>query len=296
MPDLPASRGQSYEGFGYLGLGIMALCTGGAAAAWAARTVPERRKTCAACFVVACLALLFAWGSHIHLLGRVALDVSWLYRPIEPLCAMFRASGRFVWLPTYLMMTAALWALCAQARGAHGRGGQARLELLLLGATVLQLVDVRPLNVYARLTQDPHVAMVDPLWQEASGDYDHIVLVPPTFPTSHVSCNPRGYPEKIEMPPGLLAASLRMSVNSAYLSRSDPQAIADYCNSLSQTLGAGVTDGRSLYLVHPDFLPWLKESGAPVLCFKADGYLGCVRHDRPTRLVKSVLARQRQIL
>lgn len=295
LPDLPASRGQAYEGFGYLGLGIMGLGVLGAQAAVRHRLRPRRRKTAWALVAVAVLATLFAWGSHLHVRGQVVLDISRLYHPIEPLCAMFRASGRFVWLPTYLMMAAAVWALCAQAERAPKNGSHRRLDLCLAALVVLQLIDVRPLGVTQRLTQDPKVAMADPLWQAAAGDYDHVVLVPPNFPTSHVSCNPKGYPEKIEMPPGLLAASLGMTVNSAYLSRSDPQAIVQYCNALSDTLSAGSTDGRSIYLVHPEFLPWLHSTGAPMVCFKADSYIGCVRRDRPTRLVRDIVAHGRQL-
>lgn len=284
LPSFFAHRGQAYEGFGYLGAGQMALCLCGAAAGLRAKAYAKVPWRLYALVAVGVLGMVFAWSSHWCFAGRVVLDISRLYRPIASICDMLRASGRFIWLPTYLLMTASIWAV---VRGFRPE----RATQVLAAAVVLQLIDVEPHDVRRRLTTDPHVAMVDPIWQTIGTDYDHVVLVPPHFHNVRVQCNPLGYKDKVEMPPGFLAASMGLTINSAYLSRADPVAIKAYCVALGNRMERGQFNARDVYLIDRPYLKLLQGKGTPLVCWEADGALGCVRADRPSRLVDAALAR-----
>lgn len=90
LAGLPQRTGQ-YEGFAYLGAGVLFLLI------LAIVIVVRRRRPSAfalARFVPLMVAVSAMGG------GRVVMDLQSLYAPVMPLADAFRASGRFVW-PLY---------------------------------------------------------------------------------------------------------------------------------------------------------------------------------------------------
>jgi hypothetical protein len=135
LPPLGQATAGQYEGFAYLGLGMLVLL--GLAlltAAWPTpgaktRGAPLRRIlwVLAACLVAALLAF-----SHRPGLGSRLLFELPLAPPVESLLGLFRASGRFIWPLTYLLMALAI------ARVGRLPGGAA----LLTAALTLQVYDL----------------------------------------------------------------------------------------------------------------------------------------------------------
>lgn len=284
LPNLPTHRGQAYEGYAYMGLGNLLLIVWAAALTAARRPRTTSPRTAWALGAVLLLAAVFAWASPLCFLARPIYAMPRLYAPIEPLCAMFRASGRFIWLPYYGLMA---WALQAVWRCHTPRTARAGLCAIAL----VQAWDVRPANVAERLNSVPKAAMTAPIWGLMQGEYAHLALFPPHFHNCHVQCHPTGYRDKIEMPPGFLAAKLKMTINSAYLSRADPVPLYAYCRALFDAVSEQPLRADTVYLVDPAYLHALRAIGRPLACWEADGYVGCVRADRPTALIRALSLR-----
>jgi hypothetical protein len=119
--------GYQYEGYDYLGLGVLVLFV-------AFRRVREALRRHAVLAVALGMFILFAFSNRVFV-GRwllVSFDVP---ESLKIPLSQFRSSGRFVWVPTYAL----LFFLIARA-AKMGRRGQA----LLVAACTLQLVDIYP--------------------------------------------------------------------------------------------------------------------------------------------------------
>lgn len=135
LPALGQATAGQYEGFAYLGLGMLALL--GLALVTAALPTPSAKSqgtpvqrtlwVLAACLAVALLAF-----THRPSLGSRVLFELPLAPPVETLLGLFRASGRFIWPLTYLLMALAI------ARVGRLPGGAA----LLATALALQVYDL----------------------------------------------------------------------------------------------------------------------------------------------------------
>jgi hypothetical protein len=114
----PQGEGQVFEGFQYLGVGLLLTV---AAAMVAAALVPEararlRRMGWLAWLAPALLVLTaLALSDDIQLHGRVVAHVSYDWLPFD-LPGMFRASGRLFWPCAYALVVAALQIVFALPR------------------------------------------------------------------------------------------------------------------------------------------------------------------------------------
>lgn len=266
LPALPvASAGQTYEGFQYLGLGILLLV--GVAAAPA---VVRRRagwtgpRLWSPAVVAAALAMTAFAVSPVVTLGSrtlANLDGPW----VAPL-AMFRSSGRFVWPLVYLVLTSAVVTV---ARRWPGRLGVA----VLGGAVVLQLVDLREAHALRRtVARDPAFhAWANPFaaarWEVLAPAYAHLALVPP----------PQCGESPVAYEPAMgLAARHGLTINTGVVARRDERARAAYCASLDADIDAVRLLDDTLYVVSPAAAGVLTAMGAGrVVCGAIDAVWVC---------------------
>jgi hypothetical protein len=135
LPALGQATAGQYEGFAYLGLGMLVLL--GLAlltAAWPipgakAQGAPLRRTLWV---LAACLAAALLAFSHRPGLGSRLLFELPLAPPVATLLGLFRASGRFIWPLTYLLLALTI------ARVGRLPGGAA----VLVAALALQVYDL----------------------------------------------------------------------------------------------------------------------------------------------------------
>ena len=157
-PPLAQATGGQYEGFAFLGLGMLALLviavaiaiaavvtdadagrksatTGDPVAADLANDARAARVRLHTLWGVALLLALWAWSLRPSIGDHVLAD---LPAPalLEPLLGTFRASGRFIWPLTYLVMA---WALMRVLQW-RARLGAA----LVIVALAVQVSDLRP--------------------------------------------------------------------------------------------------------------------------------------------------------
>jgi hypothetical protein len=276
-PGLPHRPGQ-YEGFGYLGAGVLLAGAVALAAAIATRRPPDRATwkrlapaaaVCAALFVV-------ALSGTVTLAGRPIL-VHRAFQLAGGLAGTFRSSGRFVWAIHYLALAAAVLGACAALRE------RPRVAVAVLAVAVaLQVIELRP-PLPPRFAEATPVVAGGPAWEAARGAYAHLALLPPYLlaggrEVAPDACGPLVHERDAYVRYAELARGLGMTVNSAYLARIDTVAAARACLDTGARLSVGALDPDTIYVVTPAALAWLRARGAR--CGTADGIPVCVRADR----------------
>ena len=146
LPALPVAPGQ-YEGFGYVGSGVLVLSIIGMGLIWYNPSALRSRSLKPWVPLGICVALLavFALSSKVTLVGKPILTLGHFYRPWIEIIAPFRTSGRFIWPLHYLYITAivAIWIL-------YHKSSMIYPLRCFLAVIVIQLIDFK----------DPFLAMV----------------------------------------------------------------------------------------------------------------------------------------
>jgi len=196
--------GEQYEGFSYLGAGVLFL--GLMALPDLCRVAPGawRAHTC----MIALLAVftLFALSNRIYLGPWHILTIP-LPASIFELASMFRSSGRFFWPSLYFLTALAIVA----APALRGRAG----AWLLLFATMIQIMDTAPLRsaLAARILTPAANPLFETRWAEAIRQHDVISVIPP------YGCGAGRNAEEIAIELQLLASRENVATNTVYASR-----------------------------------------------------------------------------
>ena len=266
LPDLPLIDPRQAGGSGYLGLGVILLLLAALPGLWRAlRQVPARRWWPLA--LVALLAFLYAVSHRVGVGGWLALEIA-LPAWLERLANIFRASGRFVWIPHYLLIAAAIWVV---ARWRWRRG--ATVALLL--AAVVQLLDGQPQRDYVRWANSIGYrlpAMTSPLWRGLVVEHAHLVVFP-AWQCGNLK-SPGGNPGFWVF--GEIARRERLSINSVYLPRVTEAFHRLHCRELPQRFVAEGPDAATAYVLGERFARVLAVT--PLnghLCGQADDFVVC---------------------
>lgn len=213
MPDIHGKQG-TYEGFAYLGLGAILLLL--AAVALKGLVYARQREAVAQVakhpslrplIWMAVAYSLFALSYKVGGFGIVFFDMD-IFKHWH-ITSIFRASGRFVWMPTYLMI---ILAIAFLARNLPARAMTAGLALVF----AVQIADIHPAAAYFRekFATPAQTHFTAPFWDEAVPRYKRISLWP----------READVPDVLEA--GYLAVKHGISVDLARLARRDPKATA----------------------------------------------------------------------
>lgn len=238
--DIPQSSGD-YEGFNYLGLGILFLGLSVIPILIDAQTgiVKAIINRPVLLFAMVLLAI-FALSNT---LGLAALN---FYFPIpEPLLVIaniFRSSGRMFWPVFYIMVFLIIFLVI------RGYSKNVAATLLVLGL-LIQIVDTssawKDLMKKRRVTPNSAwpTKMVDPFWKEAATKYKQIRHVMPEnfIPSWQTTAN--------------YAGVNHLSTDAVYLARVSSAAVASAQKLASEAIRSGRYQSDSLYILEPRFLP-----------------------------------------
>lgn len=272
---IPYATPAQYEGYAYLGLGVLLLVLPAAVIAGRSpRPAPAAFVRHLPLVVALVLLTALALGPTVTAGARVV----WSYdgRLWGPL-TIFRSSGRMIWPLYYATLMAILFAV---ARHRHRA-----VTVVLAAALVVQAGDLAGMVPWIRSIgdhgfRDPLVSRV---WTVAPRHYRRLVLVPSNL------CARDGV---LDLRPFLLLAGREgMAINAGATARYDRRRAAEYCQELARDAEAGLRDPEALYLMPPDRLPSPATAGGRV-CGLADGVGICVsaasyarwRHDAPLDL------------
>lgn len=257
-PFATANREQ-YEGYAYLGLGVLVLAAGAVVTAVAQRRgLPSgARRHVPLALALAALTVL-ALGPTITA-GR---QVLWSYDValLGPLTT-FRSNGRMIW-PLY-------YAVVALVLGAVARQRHPAATAALALAVALQAGDMSAMRPWIRTLDDfgYRDPLASPVWTVAPRHYRRIVMVPSNL------CA-RG--ETVDLRPfELLAGREGLAINAGATARFDQPRAAVYCQAMAQDVAAGLRDEDALYVMAPERLP-TPASTSERVCGVADGFGVCV--------------------
>lgn len=262
--------GRQYEGFAYLGLGVLMLLALRIGLLFKYR--PERREVLLLLpLVLALLGMaMFAASNIVTVAGRPVVDLSAFYAKLAPLPAIFRSSGRFVWPLAAALAVAAVIGI--------SKIPQQWVRQFVLGAAVmLQVADFDLARSPLHRTFTTFQPFGDPAWALIGQGYKHVVVNPIQL---QWIC---GFDGKFIAGLSWEAYRHHLSINSGHVGRPPPN--FDCRHHLLPT----ELDRETIYV---PYFPELAQDALPMLtCAQVEGKLLCVMKDYDTPLLRELLAR-----
>jgi hypothetical protein len=266
LPEVPVAHElQAYEGYQYLGAGVMVLLVVAlvlTASTMRSGSVTRTRIWPVAMVCTACA--IYALSPRITVGDSVLIDWS---HPVIDRLAFFRASGRFFWPMTYLLLTAALGVVVTRLRTWVA-------ALVVAVALVIQIVDLRPGHGERRFTSRSEAFHAWPrqlnaaTWGTVLSYYDHISLVP----ASQCGGAPLEHEEL-----AFLAGMHGLTINSGLGARWDESRRRRYCGALEAAITEGRIEPGTIYIVSRAHEQRLHAAaGERVVCGSLDSARVCV--------------------
>jgi hypothetical protein len=208
------ATGTQYEGFSYLGAGVLLLLV--------ATIVPQMRTLWRGLrrhpflFVLCIGFTLFALSNVIYL-GTMRLVDLPLPASVMQFASMFRSTGRFFWPVMYGITALAIAAVVPH----YGRRG----TLLLCAAALLQWIDAAPLRqALAASTQAPEKPHIDlTAWQNAMVRHRSVRVLPQDFCLAGTA----EWDKQVATQLQLLAGVADRPINTVYAARFAADCAAD---------------------------------------------------------------------
>lgn len=262
---------RQYEGYSYLGLGVLTLLV--VRVAMLVKYRPSRRDVLLALPLVLAFTVMAAYSvsNIVTLAGKQVADFSAFYAKLAPWPSVFRSSGRFIWpLFAFLTMTAALTVANLKTTWVR--------HFVLGGAVLLQFVDFDPTRTSIRHPYPPFQPLTDPAWQLMKDGYKHVVV----FPVQIQWTCPFD---------GKLIAALswevyrqHLTINSGHVGR-PPSG-----TNCTRHLPPSELDRETIYV--PYFKEYYSDFQVPQMaCGPMEGRLVCVSRDNDTPLLRELLRR-----
>ena len=261
LPGFLFYSGNQWDGYQYLGLGVLLLCV--VAAPLAIRNGAWPRRSLPLLFVLLGCTL-YAITPLVAAGKTVLFDLREELGPV----GVFRSTGRFFWPVAYALVAGAIGVVATRLQPRTATA-------LLIGALGLQAADVHKWwwqvhdGARSREFFEWSNLMPSTEWSELLPHYRHLRLYSPEF------C--RG---QVPVPPAVAAyhAGLHgLSINDGYAARVDAVKQADVCRQLRDDFARGWLDDSTVYLLAPAFVAEFRNrTGAAAECREIDRLTVCV--------------------
>jgi hypothetical protein len=253
-----------WEGFGFLGLGVLiALLT--VPVAWL-RIRPMSRRGVWIIAIVCLLMGVYSLSSTITLADRHVARIHHLYDWLDIITKPFRSSGRFIWPLHYVLTLLALWGVTRLFRRRSAVFATAALAIVV----AVQAIDYRPQgalladkNFREGPTRDLAVA---------KGRYRHLAM----YPTQVLGACGGEYEEDQVYRYMLQAYRLNTTFNSGIYARVPHDRVQRACGDFYRAVDAGHLDRDTIYVVSQWSIAQVKTFAA---CGRFDGDWICVSRD-----------------
>ncbi|MBP9706829.1 MAG: hypothetical protein KBD78_04245 [Oligoflexales bacterium] len=278
FPSLWKPRMGSYEGYSFLGFGLLILI---------AYVFYRRKKEpflllenewIRKLAMLAFLLWIYALGSNIRVFGFWIVNLEFLYEKFNFLFGSFRATGRFIWPMLYLIILVTMVALNRYRQ-------DKRVLALIVIAVFLQIIDVskslkrtEELKAGGRIQSSIYDKM-----EIIIGDvrkFKSVELIPPFIqPTNCVLNSPFDINAYIAF--AYYALKTDAMVNSGISARKTKKDIEETCGLAVENFKSARYDPDSLYILDS---VWAKEQMPKkalkkLKCIPVDRYLACYSDD-----------------
>jgi hypothetical protein len=232
LPPLGHAHPDQYEGFAYLGAGMILLVLL-AGFVMVRKCTPDifGRVWFPLLAAIALLAL-YSFSTKLTFGSQVVWNLP-LSPDVHQFLSVYRASGRFIWPATYLLMLLALvqvWRHLPQRVAA----------LLLISALGLQIYDLSDkMREFRELLGNPQpyqLTLSDPLWEQAMQSATHLIALDDTTSSD----------EWIAF--SILAARRGVPTSAAMVARVDDKKLAAWRHSLKDQVLQGKPQPREVYV------------------------------------------------
>lgn len=242
LPDMPIATGGQYEGFGYLGLGGLLLVAGG--------VTFTRRRGDNGEGLFPPLALVIFGAFMLALSTRFTFGPYSVFLPLpgalENVLAIFRSSGRFIWVVIYTLLFVAVAGLI---RGLPER----RAALLITLAALVQVADLTaPLMTMhdrAAKIQKPH-RFEDSAYANLGRAHDRLIVLRP-WQCQRWETGEWEYPLNHFQKFSWAAMDNKLPINSFYAGRTQEKQMIFHCETLPKGVLHKPAEPRTAYLISP---------------------------------------------
>lgn len=236
LPELPLVSSHQYEGYMYLGAGLLLLLLFWLCYIACTRTGGKRGTykslipLLALCLIYTILAVTLVFTFNDKVLVRIPAP-----KPFIILEEIFRACGRFFWLPYYLII---LWTIIGISRIKANPLLPAALVTL---AFIVQLYDMKVMLAPRHLQGGTYATpMKNKAWLEMMSQFDEILFLPP-FQSPAI--RPMDYQDFC-----YLALKAHKPINLAYVARSDIRGMTLYSDGITTQVASGHLSPKALYI------------------------------------------------
>ena len=268
LPRRPGATTGQYEGYNYLGVGVLvvALIVVGMAVLQR-RKLPSLNLRWVVPLLLCCLVLtLLAVSTRITLGSGTLLDLDPGER-LSPYLASLRASGRLFWTPYYLILVVVLASPFLFLRRQWANA-------LLACALLLQIADTQSLRHWVLTTiSEAHPSPLrSPIWSTLGSTHQNLIVLPAWQCGGGAA--PLG-PESYRVF-GFLAVKQKMRTNSYQSARYTEMARDWHCNQAITALSEQPLSPDSAYVVTPELAARIAQGPTgPGMCHDLDRVVLC---------------------
>ena len=263
---LPQLTGGQYEGYNYLGAGVIILAAVLLPVILWRRKLSWRGVKKATPLLLCCGFLtLMAFSTKVSLGSWVLADLD-PREKLTPYMAPLRATGRLFWTPYYVLLAGILAAPFLVLRKSWA-------NLLIGAALVLQFADTAPLRrwVHSTVNQTFPWPFRSPVWSRLGATHRNLLVMPPWQCGGDTPGGPDGYRLF-----GYLATAQRMRTNSFQSARYNESSRDSLCSNFATLLSERPLSPDSAYVVSPALLGVIASGPTGQgKCHRVDGFILC---------------------
>ena len=244
LPRISSATSGQYEGYNYMGVGVLALALMVVVVAvLQRRKLPALNRQWLIPLLLCCGTLtLLALSTKITLASRTLVDLD-PGEKLSPYLASLRASGRLFWTPYYLILVAVLAAPFLLFKRLWA-------NVLVGCALLLQIADTQSLRhwVHTTISEQHPSPLRSPIWSTLGSMHQNLIVLPAW--QCNGSAAPLG-PESYRIF-GFLAVRLKMRTNSYQSARYTEVARDWHCRQAINALSEQPLSLDSAYVVTPE--------------------------------------------
>ena len=244
LPQLKQVSLFQYEGFMYLGLGIIFLLIIllfynififiTKKRNFLQSIFPPYKANLIPLIILVIILTLFSVTHIVSLNDKVLFKIP-IPDQLLKIGEILRASARFFWTPYYLIV---LFCIIAIAKSKLPRFVKLSVAFIAL---IIQFYDTKTLFTYRHLTNGSYQMPIDEKsWSTLFKEFDEIILYPPFLGTYLVNSDYQDF--------CYLAAKARKPITTGYVSRVDNKAVTLYSDSLRADIEEGKLSAKKLYI------------------------------------------------